>query len=220
MVNSAAAEYEATIADLRAELAKTNARVDKLAATVAALMAKPHAARAGPSDHPNDLARAPPTQQRRTAGSGETKLSSSSMETCRMLVKCDLTVDGTIVYQGEPLKIPGPPTLTPTPLPSPQPTPFPSFAPVVCEVLVVAGGGGNSVNQGSNREAGSGAGGLIYAASVTLLRGGGYAVVVGAGGSGHANGANSAFAAPTGECQDFPVPLSWYLLDVCRCGQF
>ena len=71
------------------------------------------------------------------------------------------------------------------------------------DFLVVAGGGGNAVNQGSNREAGSGAGGLRTSygstsgggasaeSQLTFILGVTYTITVGAGGSGHSNGGNS-----------------------------
>ena len=66
-----------------------------------------------------------------------------------------------------------------------------------CDFLVVAGGGGNAVGQGGNREAGSGAGGLRTSfgsnsgggasaqSQLTLTQGAQYTATVGAGGSGH-----------------------------------
>ena len=74
--------------------------------------------------------------------------------------------------------------------------------------LVVSGGGGNAVGQGSNREAGSGAGGLRTSfgstsgggasaqSDLTLTAGAQYTATIGAGGSGHASGAASSFAGP------------------------
>ena len=56
--------------------------------------------------------------------------------------------------------------------------------------LIVAGGGGNAVGQGGNREAGSGAGGM-RTGSATIAKGVTYTITVGAGGTGQANGVNS-----------------------------
>lgn len=61
------------------------------------------------------------------------------------------------------------------------------------DYLVVAGGGGNAAGQGGNREAGSGAGGLLQGFNKSLTAGSQYTVTVGAGGSGHSNGSNSSF---------------------------
>jgi len=78
--------------------------------------------------------------------------------------------------------------------------------PPVAEFLVIAGGGGNAVNMGGNREAGSGAGGLRTSYGSTSGGGGGaegdltltagavYTATVGAGGSGHTSGATSSFS--------------------------
>ena len=60
--------------------------------------------------------------------------------------------------------------------------------------LIVAGGGGNTVGQGGNREAGSGAGGM-RTGSATLAKGATYTITVGAGGTGQANGVNSSITA-------------------------
>jgi hypothetical protein len=58
------------------------------------------------------------------------------------------------------------------------------------DYLVVAGGGGNAVGQGGNREAGSGAGGM-RTGSTTFIAGTTYTITVGAGGTGQANGVGS-----------------------------
>jgi hypothetical protein len=58
------------------------------------------------------------------------------------------------------------------------------------DYLLVAGGGGNAVGAGGNREGGNGAGGLLQG-SKTIVAGTAYPIVIGAGGSGHANGSNS-----------------------------
>ena len=77
-----------------------------------------------------------------------------------------------------------------------------------CDFLVVAGGGGNAVGQGGNREAGSGAGGLRTSfgstsgggasaqSQLTLTQGAQYTATIGAGGSGHSAGAASSFSGP------------------------
>ena len=62
---------------------------------------------------------------------------------------------------------------------------------LTCDYLVVAGGGGNSINQGGNRESGSGAGGMRTSTtpvSVTT-----YSIQVGGGGGGQSNGTPSYF---------------------------
>ncbi len=58
------------------------------------------------------------------------------------------------------------------------------------DYLLVAGGGGNASGAGGNREGGNGAGGLLQG-SKTIVAGTAYPIVIGAGGSGHANGSNS-----------------------------
>lgn len=77
------------------------------------------------------------------------------------------------------------------------------------EYLVIAGGGGNAVGAGGQREAGSGAGGYrssVYGElsggnsaveSKLSLAPGSYTVTIGAGGTGHANGNNSVFGSIT-----------------------
>ena len=84
------------------------------------------------------------------------------------------------------------PTLVPT-KPTMHPTSAPTFSPILAEVLVVAGGGGNQVWQGSQREGGSGAGGVIFMENVVLPAGTTFSLSVGAGASGHANGGDSTF---------------------------
>jgi len=76
------------------------------------------------------------------------------------------------------------------------------------DFLVVAGGGGNAVGQGANREAGSGAGGLRTSygptsgggspaqSQLTLTEGATYTATVGAGGSGHSQGNSSSLSGP------------------------
>jgi hypothetical protein len=70
------------------------------------------------------------------------------------------------------------------------------------EYLVVAGGGGNAIGQGGNRESGSGAGGLLSNHSsipaplkqpAYTVSPGPYVVTVGGGGGGKTNGAPSSF---------------------------
>ena len=60
------------------------------------------------------------------------------------------------------------------------------------EYLVVAGGGGNAIGQGGNRESGSGAGGLLNASGF-LVSPGPYSITVGNGGVGQSNGGPSSF---------------------------
>jgi hypothetical protein len=61
------------------------------------------------------------------------------------------------------------------------------------DILVVAGGGG-----GAGQGGGGGAGGIAYANAYSLASSTPYTITVGAGGSGAANGTNSAFASITG----------------------
>jgi hypothetical protein len=58
------------------------------------------------------------------------------------------------------------------------------------DYLMAAGGGGNSSGQGGQRESGSGAGGLLQG-TFSFVSGSSYSIIVGSGGSGHANGANT-----------------------------
>ena len=82
------------------------------------------------------------------------------------------------------------------------------YSSIDIDYLCVAGGGGqSSAPQGANREAGSGAGGLLSShpdvpstyrqAHVSLTGTANIAVVVGGGGGGHANGGPSSIAFPT-----------------------
>lgn len=61
------------------------------------------------------------------------------------------------------------------------------------EVLVVAGGGGGGAGS-PGYNAGGGAGGLIYQASVSFIPGTSYGITIGAGGVAGANGSNTIFA--------------------------
>ena len=63
-------------------------------------------------------------------------------------------------------------------------------APIIITYDVVAGGGGNSVGQGNNRESGSGAGGYLLG-DFSAVIGTVYTITVGAGGGGRSNGSNS-----------------------------
>ena len=82
------------------------------------------------------------------------------------------------------------------------------YSSIDIDYLCVAGGGGqSSAPQGANREAGSGAGGLLSShpdvpstyrqAQVSLTGTANIAVIVGGGGGGHANGNPSSIAFPT-----------------------
>lgn len=66
-------------------------------------------------------------------------------------------------------------------------------SPRTVEYDVIAGGGGNAVDQGGNREAGSGAGGYLEG-TFNLTAGTTYTVSVGGGGSGRSQGSSSSIS--------------------------
>jgi hypothetical protein len=65
--------------------------------------------------------------------------------------------------------------------------------PVLMTYDVIAGGGGNQVNQGNNRESGSGAGGYLLG-DFSVVAGTVYTITVGAGGGGRSQGSNSSIS--------------------------
>jgi len=66
-------------------------------------------------------------------------------------------------------------------------------APIIVTYDVVAGGGGNAVGQGNNREGGSGAGGYLLG-DFSAVAGTVYTITVGGGGGGRSNGSNSSIS--------------------------
>ena len=102
-----------------------------------------------------------------------THIDSKSVESCDVIVNCDLTLAGSFYYQGQLVRAPSPPTTAPSPSPStsrapsvPSPEPTYTPAPTAVDVDTICGSVGGTYHTSGGYEFCSLAGGRTHSASV------------------------------------------------------